>query len=334
MRAHGGIDAAARAVVFQDDIMQPLAHAMQALELKGALVRRHVQNGRHGVGIVGGKLRIDAIGHRQKLAGIGDVADIGGLFAGKDRETFQPQNLRPFHLGVPIGALHQPHHNLAIQPDRQRVKKVDHRACPAAIGLHHHAKAVPALQRGVRQHRLNHLERQRQTVRLFGVDVEPKARRLGQPGQSADAGDQLFHHAGALGDLIARMQRREFHRNAGVGANVAGGGRRRNRRDGLGIGKVIAPRIGFGARGLAQHVIAVGIAPRLQLARPLHRQINGFAQHEVAAHLLHRARDCGADHRLAQTFDGRLQMAGDARLTLIQHLAGQHQGPSRGVDKR
>ena len=73
-------------MIFQHDIMQPFAHAMQALEFKRLFVRRHIKDRRNRMGVVGGKLRIDAVGHGQKLAGIGDVGDVGGLFAGKDGE--------------------------------------------------------------------------------------------------------------------------------------------------------------------------------------------------------------------------------------------------------
>ncbi len=74
----------------QNDVMQPLAHAMQALELETAQVTpsvsRHVQHRRDGMGVVGGELRIDPVGHAQQFAGIGDVADIGRLLAGEHRE--------------------------------------------------------------------------------------------------------------------------------------------------------------------------------------------------------------------------------------------------------
>ncbi len=143
MRAHRRIDPAAGAFVLQHDIVQPLSHPVQALELE-RLIACHVQNGGDGMGVVGGELRIDPVGHAQQLLRMGDIADIGRILAGEHREIGQAQNLRPLHFRVPVGPLHQPHHDAAVQPVRQRVKPVDHRACAPAVGLHHHAEPVPA----------------------------------------------------------------------------------------------------------------------------------------------------------------------------------------------
>ena len=329
------IDAAARPLIGQHQIMQPFAHAMQALKLELAQADtgrlRQIQNRRHGMRIMARELRIDAVGHAQQFLRIGDIADIGGLLAGEHRETVQPQHLRALHLGIPIGALHQPHHDLAIQPGGQRIKPVQHSARAASIGLHHHAEAIPAFQRAVGKHRLDHLQRQGKAVGLFGVDVEAQPGSLGKASQRADAGHQLFHHAVAFGHLVARMQRRKFHRNAGVAADVALGGSCGNRGDRLGIAQVIAPRVGFGTGGLAQHVIAVGVTLGLQLFGALHRALDGFAQHELAAHLFHRARNGGADHGFPQTLHHAAQQAHHAGFAVLQHLAGQHQGPGRGI---
>ena len=214
------------------------------------------------------------------------------------------------------------------------MQPVDHSARAAAVSLHHHAEAIPSGQRRVGQDRLDHLQRQGQTIRLFRVDVEAKTGGAGQTGQGADARHQFGHHPVALCHLIARVQRREFHRNAGVPADVGAAAGPGYGRDRARIAQVIAPRVGFGAGGFAQHVIAVGVALGLQLGGTLHGAVDGFAQHELAAHFLHRAGHGGADHRLAQPFHRRPQVADNARLAVVQHLAGQHQGPGRGIDQR
>ena len=214
------------------------------------------------------------------------------------------------------------------------MQPVDHRARAAAVSLHHHAEAIPSGQRGVGQDRLDHLQRQGKPVGLFRVDVEAQPGGAGKTGQRADARHQFCHHTVALCHLIARVQRRKFHRNAGVPADVGAAAGTGNGGDRAGIAQVIAPRIGLCPGGFAQHVIAVGIAFRLQLGRALHGGVDGFAQHELAAHFLHRAGNGGADHRLAQPFHRRAQVADDARLAVVQHLAGQHQGPGRGIDQR
>ena len=206
MRADRCIDPAAGAFGFQHDVMQPLAHPVQALKLVRLARLRHVEDGGDRMGIVGGELRIDPVGHRQQLAGIGDIADVGRLFAGKDRKVGQAQHLRALDLGVPIGALDQPHHDLAVQPDGHVMQPVDDRPRPAAIGLHDDAEPRPPGQLGVAQHRLDHTQRQGQPVRLFGVDVKAHAGAGRLAGQIADHGDQFGHDAGLLGHLIARVQ--------------------------------------------------------------------------------------------------------------------------------
>ena len=69
MRAHGGVDAAAGALALQDDVVQRLAHAVQALELECRSCRPgHFEDSRGRVRVVGGELRVDPVGHRQQLA--------------------------------------------------------------------------------------------------------------------------------------------------------------------------------------------------------------------------------------------------------------------------
>ena len=90
VRPHGRINPAPRALFGQNDVMQPLAHAMQALKFETARVppigAGHVQNCRDSMGVMGGKLRINPVGHRQQLARIGKVTDVCRLFAGEHRE--------------------------------------------------------------------------------------------------------------------------------------------------------------------------------------------------------------------------------------------------------
>ena len=333
MRAHGGIYPAAGLVFGMNDVVQPLSHPVEPLEFKGRHVGGHVQNGRDRMRVMGRELRIDTVGHPQQLARIGDIADIGGLLAREHRERGQAHHLGALDLGIPIGALDQTHHDLAVQLFGQRVKPVNHRAGAPPVGLHHHAKPVPAFQSRVLQHCLDHLQGERQTVCLFGVDVEAKTRRLGQARQGPHARNQFLHHTLALGHFIARMQGREFHRNAGIVADILGFCRSGDRRDRLGVGQMIAARVMFGARGLTQHVIAVGIGFAFQIAGAFHCGLDGFAQNELAAHFLHRAGHGRADHRFPQTLDRAAQLVGDAGLAVIQHPPCQHQRPGRGIHK-
>ena len=90
MRADRRIDAAARALGLAHRLVQLLAHAVQALELEGVAVRRHGEHGRDGMRIVGGELRIDAVGHRQQLSRAGDVGNVRVHLAREDRIAVSP----------------------------------------------------------------------------------------------------------------------------------------------------------------------------------------------------------------------------------------------------
>ena len=334
MRADRRIDAAAGLFALQHDVMQPFAHAVQALELE-RFARAHVDDRGDGMGVVGGELRVDAVGHGQQLFRIGDVADIGRFLAGEDREILQPHHLRALDLGIPIGAFHQPHHDLAVEPLAERIEPVEHRARTAAVSLHDDAEAIPAGKVRVRQHGLDHLQRQSQPVGLLRVDVETHPRLGGLKRQLADHRHQFLHHARFLCHLVARMQRRKLDRNARVVTDIVAFCGRGNGGDGLGIGLRVTFGILGGFRGLAQHVVGIGIALRLHLRCAFHRGVDGFAQNELAAHFLHRLPHRAADDGFAETLHRAAQMADDARvLVFLQHLAGQHQRPGGGVDER
>ena len=101
----------------------------------------------------------------------------------------------------------------------------------------------------------------------------------------------------------------------------------------FGIRLEVAQRVGLGARGLAEHVVGIEIAFRGHRAAALDRLGDGAAEHELLAHLAHRRGDRGADHRLAEPAHHRAQRAFDAALAFVEHAAGQHQRPGRGVDE-
>ncbi len=334
VRADGGVDSAARGFVPVDDVVQTFAHPVKALKLERRLVARHVEDRGDGMGVVGGELRIDPVRHPQKLARIRDVGHVGRFLAGKDREVVQPQNLRALHLCIPVGALDKADHDLAVKLHGQRVQPVDDMARAPPVALDDHAETVPAGKLGVRQDRLDHLQRQGQAVGLLCVDVETHPRLCRLPGQVADNGHKLGHDAGFLRNLVARVQCRQLDRDAGVDPDIVRPAGRGYGRDRARIGGGVAPRIAGGLRRLAQHVVGIGIALRLHPRRAVHRAGDRLAQNELLAHFLHRARHRRADHRFAKTADGVTQVADDARLLLLQDLAGQHQRPGRCVDQR
>ena len=99
------------------------------------------------------------------------------------------------------------------------------------------------------------------------------------------------------------------------------------------IRQVVARRIRICARGLAQHVIGIGISLFFHFAGAFHGGCDGFAQNKLTAHFLHRARYCGADHRFTQSFDRRFQRSNNTRIFIVQHRPRQHERPSRCIDQ-
>jgi hypothetical protein len=220
MRADRRIDAAARAFRFAHRFVQRLAHAVQALELEAVPIWRHRQHGGDGVRVVRGELRVDAVGHRQQLSRAGDVRDVRVRLAGEHRIAGQAMRLGALDLGVPVGALDQPHHDAPVEPPGQRVEPVDDEGGARPIGLHDDAETVPAGEFRLGQHALDDVERQIQPVGLLSVDVQPHAGVARGQRQRQQPVDHHRQHGLLLRDLVARVQRRQFHRNAGVVADI------------------------------------------------------------------------------------------------------------------
>ena len=339
MRADGRVDPAAGLGIAQHDIMQTLAHPVQALELeriapRHAQIGGHFQDRRHRMRVMRGELRVDPARIAEQFFRIGNIADIGRHFRGEEREIAVPFNLRELHLRIPIGPFHETHHDLAVQLFCRVMQPVKDRARALAVGLHHDAEPIPACQLGILQHRLDHPHRQGETRLFFGVNIEAHAALRRLPREIADHRHQFGHHAGLLCHLIAWMQRGEFDRDPWVGLGRALIAGPRNRLDRIGIGRGVARRILRRHRGFAQHIIAIGIALRLAIGRALQRRLNGLAQHKLPPHFLHRLAYGGTDHRLAEAFDRPAQHPCDPRLRGFQHTPCQHQGPCRGIDQR
>ena len=220
MRAHRRIDAAARAFGLTHRLVQLLAHAVQALELEAVAILRHGQDRGDGVGVVGGELRIDAVGHRQELAGAGHVGHVRVGLAGEDRIAGKAEHLRALDLRVPIGALDEAHHDPAVELLRQRMEPVDGESAARPVGLHHHAEAVPVGKARIGQHLLDDVQRQVETVGLLGIDIEAHARLLRRQRQRQQPLGHHRQHGFPLRDLVARVDSGELHRDALVAADV------------------------------------------------------------------------------------------------------------------
>ena len=164
--------------VFAELCIQRLAHAMQALEFESArFAFRQFEDGRDRQRIVGGELRKDPRPQRQQLLRAGDVVQIRHRLAGEHRIAVEPAFLRALDLGVPIGALDQPHHHSAVEAASETVDVVDHVGGALLIGLDRKAKAVPAGQRWIAEGCRYHVERQFQPVRFLGIDGEIQVMR-------------------------------------------------------------------------------------------------------------------------------------------------------------
>ena len=144
--------------------------------------------------------------------------------------------------------------------------------------------------------------------------VRPILSRLRERGEVLEARQQFGQHARFLLDVIARMQRRELHRDRRPRKNVVAGRRRGHIFDRLHIGGVIALGIGGGVGGLAQHVEGEAIAFRLERPRHVQGFIDGAAEHELPAHDAHRLFHGIADEGLARARHQALEIAADVGL--------------------
>ena len=202
------------------------------------------------------------------------------------------------------------------------------------VGLHHNAEAVPTGQRGIRKHRLDHIETQVQPVRLLGIYVEPHARRLRRLGQLQGARCQDRQHSMALRILVARVKGGQLDRNPGVAPDVHGPGLFREPGDGLGVGAMITLRIRFGPCTFPEHVIRVRVALANQIRTPFHRLVDISTEHKLRSHFAHRLTDSGPDHRLPQPADQPVERSHQSALVaILDDTARQHQRPGRCVHK-
>ena len=343
VRAHGGVDAARAAQAALGHrahhlLIQRLAHAVQALEfvLTGRIVwPGHLHDGRDGVRVVRGELRVDGARRGQQRAGASQVADVGVRLARVNGVVGLAIHLRAFDLAVPVRALDQPHHQAVAAAAAQVNQPVDHARAALLVRLDDKANAVPARQLGREAKLFQQVQRQLQPVGLFGVDVQADVVPASAHRQRQHARVQLGHHASALRAAVARVQRRQLDGNARPADHAAPGAGRANGVDRLLVAGQVACCIVGRQRGFAQHVVAVAKALRLVRAGVLQRLANRFAGDELLAHHAH-----GHVHRLA---DQRLAaLANQPRQRLAQRLfavrghqpAGNQQAPGRRVDEQ
>ena len=217
VRTHWGIDAAGYRGVLQHLAVQPLAHAVQALQLKRRTgTRCHLDDGGNGGRVVAGKLRVNGIRRVQQRPRTRQVGHIGMVLVGEHRVGGQTQFLGALDFCVPIGTLHQAAHQAQVVAPRQRDGVRYEFERTRLIGLHRHAKALPlrAVQRHLVEQRVKHLKGELLAVHFLGIDGQVDVGRRCLFAQAPDTGHQLGHDALALRILKARVQGAELDRDA------------------------------------------------------------------------------------------------------------------------
>ena len=209
VRADRGVDAAGAAgdvaAGVDDAVIDRLAHAVQALELVVGVAADGFDGG-DGERVVGGELGEDRVRRGKHRTGAGNVRNIGVGLAGEDRVVPQAEHLGGLDLAVPIGALDQADHQAVTAAAAEIGEPVDHCSGTFLICLHNKADAVPAGEGGVECQGFEEVEREVEPVAFLGVDVEADVLGLGEQEQIADSGQQLRHHAAALGAGVAWVE--------------------------------------------------------------------------------------------------------------------------------
>ena len=169
------------------------------------MVRCQFEDGRDRQRVVSGELRKDPRPQRQQLFCAGEVVQIRHRLAREHGIAVEPAFLCALDLGVPISALHQPHHHFAVEAACETIDVIDHGTGALLIGLDRQAKAVPSCQRCIAEGCRYHVERQFQPVRFLGIDREIEVVGSGLQGQIDQPRDQFAHHPCAAHGLEARM---------------------------------------------------------------------------------------------------------------------------------
>jgi hypothetical protein len=337
MTADRRVDAAwpAEMVGSNDFVVERFAHAVQALEFPVAAVAGKLDDGRDGVRVVGRELRVEDAAAIEQTAGTGEIGDVGRGLAGPHRIAVEPALLAALHFAVPIGALDEPDHQPPPAAPGEVGEPFDQRQSALLIGLDREAEPVPPRElRGERQ-RFDQVERQVEPVGLLGVDRKADAGLARLAGERQQWRSHLGEHALALRHLVARVQCRQFDRDAGRFLDRAAGRGTADRDDRVFVGGEIAGGVGGGVRRFAQHVVGMTIARGLGRAGAVERFLDRAAHDELAREDAHRRGHRLAHDRLARARGKAAQCGAQiVRRGIGAHQPpGQHQRPGRRIDK-
>ena len=192
-----------------DLLVQWFTHAVQALEF--VLARIVVLPGqgvdrRQGMSVVGSELRVDQVWYAEQFFRTGEVRDVGVNLAGVNRVAFQTFHLGAFDLAVPVSAFYQSDHQATTAAAGQINQVINNERAAFLVGLNNKANSVPACQFWLKAQFFQQIERDLQTVCLFGVDVDANVILARQQGQGFQARVELFHHPVVLRAAVARVQ--------------------------------------------------------------------------------------------------------------------------------
>ena len=310
---------------------------MQALVFVGAAACVVVDRGDR-MRVVGGELRVDQLGASlEHLLRAGQVGDVGIRLAREHRVAGQAELLGALDLGIPVGTLDQAHAPAPTGLARGLGQPVDHERRALLVGLHGQAEAVPAVQRRVGEDLAEHVEREFEPVRFLGIDGHADALGLGHLRELEHARGQLGMHAGTIGHVVARMDRRQLDRDRRRVEDVLPRPALAERKNRVAVGLHVALGVVRGQGGFAEHVVGVAVGRVLLLRRAVLRLLDRAPHDELVTHDAHGLAHGQADHRLAGASDQPAQRADEIAARFLGQLdqaAGQHQAPGRGIDEQ
>ena len=316
------------------EVVHRFAHAVQALELEVRVPGQRVDGGDR-VRVVARELGVERVGGLQHRLRARNVRDVRVHLAREHRIVGHAVHLRALHLGVPVRALDEPHHEPPATEARERDQPVDRRAGAFLVRLHDEAQPLPSGERRIGRQRREEVEREVEAVALLGVDVEADVEALRQLRQLRHARQEFREHAVALRADEPRVERGQLDRDPVPRVHAGARRGRTDRADRMRVRREVAERVVAGQRGLAQHVEREAIAACVPRAGVAERLLDRAAQHELPAEQPHREIDALADQRLAAFAEQRRQRLLERAVAVRVDQATRHQQAPRGrVDEQ
>ena len=319
-----------------DDLfIERLTHPVQTLELVIPALAGELEEGRHRMRVVSGKLRIENRPECQQPACTGEIGDVGCDLAGVDRVPVEPELLGAFDLAVPVGALNKTDHQPPPASPSQIGEPLDDRKSTFLIGLDGEAEPIPIGKIGRERERLEEIEREIEAVGFLGIDRQTDTGPPRVAGELEENQGHFGQHPRALRHLVARVQRRQFDRNAWSVGNNPTPPRTADRGDRVVVGSRVARGIRRGVRCLAEHVVGMTVALLFGSPRTLERLPDRAPHDELTANDMHRRSHSLAQHWFAGASNKAAQNGAQigCRRYGVQEAPSQHQRPGRSVDE-